>query len=164
MTQELLKEYISYDRTTCDMVWIKKTSNLSRVKIGDKVGKSSGNRRYMRAKIFGKEYMLHKLAWLYEYGYIPKELDHINRNSLDNRIDNFREVTTRENLTNRGLMRTNKTTGITGVCIEQGKYIRAYISDGKKQIKLGSFKTLDEAKQARINAEKEYNYLNMEVA
>ena len=38
MTQELLKEYISYDRTTGDMVWIKKTSNLSRVKIGDKVG------------------------------------------------------------------------------------------------------------------------------
>lgn len=50
----------------------------------------------------------------------------------------------------------NSGTGITGVALtKNGKY-RAYISIGKRQIHLGSFDTIDDAKDARKAAEQRY--------
>lgn len=57
---------------------------------------------YARKKIGRKNYLIHRLAWLYTYGKWPKDqLDHKNRNRLDNRIKNLREVTNRENAQNK---------------------------------------------------------------
>jgi Drexlerviridae HNH endonuclease len=38
------------------------------------------------------KYKVHKLAWLYVYGKRPKHLEHINGNSLDNRIKNLQNI------------------------------------------------------------------------
>lgn len=80
----------------------------------------------------------------------PKGLvvDHINRNPLDNRKENLRVCTVKDNNNNRKVRCTNKT-GVSGIHIENrtGKYItRLYIND--KRIYVGKFNTLDEAKEA----------------
>lgn len=50
----------------------------------------------------------------------------------------------------------NSSTGVTGVALtKKGRY-RAYISIGKRQIHLGSFDKLDDAKAARKAAEQRY--------
>ncbi len=82
------------------------------------------------------------------------EIDHINRNKLDNRRENLRICTQQQNLQNKGILKNN-TSGYTGVYKRNNKWC-ARININKKQINLGTFDTFEEAKQARIKAEIEY--------
>ncbi len=50
----------------------------------------------------------------------------------------------------------NNSTGVPGVSVFRNGRYRAYISIGKKQIHLGFFDKLDDAKAARKAAEKRY--------
>ena len=73
-----------------------------RYSIGNKkLGSLAGYKKpdgYYRVYINGKGYYLHRLIWLYHKGDLPiLELDHINRNKSDNRIENLREVSHKEN-------------------------------------------------------------------
>ena len=62
---------------------------------------------YVRAvKTIGgktKHFALHRLVFRLKHGYWPKqEIDHINRDKLDNRAANLREVNNQENTDNGG--------------------------------------------------------------
>jgi len=43
----------------------------------------------------------HQIVFMMFHGFIPKEIDHINRDVRDNRGENLRMTTRSENLTNR---------------------------------------------------------------
>jgi len=43
----------------------------------------------------------HRLIFMLHHGYMPKEIDHINGNRADNRIENLREVTRSQNQYNK---------------------------------------------------------------
>lgn len=77
-------------------------------------------------------------------------VDHINRNTLDNRKSNLRVVTIQENLRNQ--KRLNNKTGVTGVAVMGDKFT-AQIKHNYKKIHLGVFKTIEEATVARKEAE-----------
>lgn len=82
-------------------------------------------------------------------------VDHINGNRLDNRLQNLRICSAKENSRNSGLAKNNRT-GVTGVSLNpKGKY-RARIMVDRKEIALGVFDSLDEAKKARSEAERFY--------
>lgn len=78
-------------------------------------------------------------------------VDHINRNTLDNRLNNLRVVTPRGNTCN---MQTN-TSGTAGVGFHKAtKKWRAYYNIKDKHVSLGYYKTKEEAIEARRKFEK----------
>lgn len=85
------------------------------------------------------------------------EVDHINGDKLDNRKQNLRICTTAQNAINKSLSRRNKV-GVKGVYwIKKEQRWTAYIGTGGKNLRLKSFKTLDEAIACRKEAEKKYH-------
>ena len=65
ITQKRLKRLLEYDAGTGEFRWLVSTSN--RAPIGTLVrGKCRGG--YLRARIDGRLYYCHRLAWLYVYG------------------------------------------------------------------------------------------------
>ncbi len=86
----------------------------------------------------------------------PFMWDHIDRNRLNNRRNNLRLVTNKENSRN---FRThsNNTSGITGVYwVKRKNKWMSYITVDKKMIGLGYFADKTVAAQARQEAEKRY--------
>lgn len=90
-----------------------------------------------------------------------KVIDHINGDTLDNRIENLRAVTNKENQRNR---KTNKNsgTGINGVTKrKKGNPYEAQIQVDGENIYLGTFATLEDAAKARKNADIRYGFSGM---
>lgn len=102
-----------------------------------------------------KGYVLHR--WITE---APDDLqvDHINRDTLDNRDCNLRIVTAKENTQNKGLYRNSKTKikGITYYKPYDNWCARVYI-DGKRHW-VGRYPTIEEAQIAIEKYKKNYEY------
>lgn len=93
------RECITYKE--CRRLFTYKDGFLTRVVrtsgIGDKCGTVNFN-GYLQIRVHGKVYLAHRLIWLYHYKKWPKQIDHINRNRLDNRIENLRDCSQRINM------------------------------------------------------------------
>jgi hypothetical protein len=91
------------------------------------------------------------------------EVDHINNNKLDNRVENLRWATRQENSRNIRIPSTN-TSGVKGVFWnEQRQKYQVSIRINNKQINLGRFDTIEEATIVRQNrANEEFGlYINL---
>jgi HNH endonuclease/AP2 domain len=145
ITQEQLKEAFNYDDETGIFTWKIQPS------FGIKIGSIAGNTRkdnYVVIRIFNKRYLSHRLAWFYQYGYWPKELDHINGIKNDNRLVNLRECAQGQNQKNIGIRADNKS-GYKGVIWHKqiGKWeARARLNN--KPYYLGVFADIKEAAKA----------------
>ena len=93
---------------------------------------------------------------MYVYGEFPKnQIDHINRIKTDNSIKNLRDVDASTNHHNIGV-RSHNTSGVTGVVWDsRSKKWKAQIILENKRYLIGTFKTVELAKIARQNKEKE---------
>lgn len=112
-----------------------------------KVNNSGYAYRTIRAKEDGKKWktiLMHRLICCAEKN---EEIDHINRNKLDNRKSNLRIVAHWENSHNR-----SKGNGVRKPKGRNKWCAQIYVNN--KRIYLGSFGTKEEAMNARINAEK----------
>ena len=150
MSQEYLKELITYDPDSGEVRWkVKKSGNT---KIGDIVGRTKTD-GYRGVTIDRKEYCLHRIIWMFVYGYFPSVvLDHINGVKGDNRLCNLREATFSQNNQNRGMM-SNNTSGYRGVCwIKSNRKWRASISIKGKPKHIGLYSTKEEAFEAYLVA------------
>lgn len=153
-TLDLVKEVVAYDPESGVFTWLKPAA---RVKVGDVVGSLDAH-GYLVTKIRGNNVKLHRLAWFYMTGELPREIDHINRIKTDNRFANLRAVTdgSLQNQ-NKGLQKNNKT-GIRGVQFKRSRKIYiAKLRVHRKQVFYGEFATLDDAVAARIAAEAKYH-------
>lgn len=129
-----------------------KTGDLTRLQTrcgralsGSKV-RSPNSQGYYRVYVDGERYFAHRVIFLMVYGYLPKQVDHINQDKTDNRIDNLRPATHAQNMFNRPIFKNN-TTGRQGVDFKDGKYRARIQVDGKSEY-IGKFNCLEEASSA----------------
>jgi len=149
-----IKKYLRYDAETGKIFW----------KISKGVAKANNeagweDHRYCRVAINRKKYQAHRIAWLLTYGSWPvDQIDHINGNKKDNRLENFRDVSNRENLRNQKIPKNN-TSGTLGVSFYKSKqgYVASIMINGKSKY-LGVFKNKEEAIAARAAANIKYNF------
>lgn len=156
LTQERLKELLSYDPDTGFFVWSVNRSNF--VSAGVEAG-SIDSEGYRRIMIDSKSYKAHRLAWLYVNGDWPElQIDHIDHNRANNEWANLRDTTSLGNARNQKIYKTNKS-GCTGVLWhKKDKNWQASIRIKGKLKHLGSFKDINKAIEARLLAQKEYNF------
>lgn len=103
---------------------------------------------YLIIKVKGKQFKAHRIVWLLNYGIFPStELDHINRNKLDNRIENLRESNRSEQNRNKE-RKSNAKTGEVGIYIDNTKGLKKKYAT-KINKKTYRFYTIEEAKKWR---------------
>jgi len=156
MNYELFDHYIGYNADNGDFFW--NVSPCNSVAAGRKAG-SINKDGYLEVKLKGVKYAAHRIAWFLYYGFeASKDLDHINHDRTDNRIDNLREVTKSENSRNAS-KRVDNSSGFTGVAwIKRNRKWHAKIWLFGKYKHLGYHTTIVDAVCARIKANRVNNF------
>lgn len=154
---EDVRQCFHYDSEDGRLYWKWHPKQNMRTKfLGREFGAKNNKSGYIDGHFLGTHINEHRLIFLYHYGYLPKEIDHIDRDGFNNKIENLRDVTRSQNNLNHNVRKTNKT-GIKGVYWhKQTRKWSGSLTINKKKIYLGLFKTLDEAKEAREIAERLY--------
>lgn len=154
LNQDLVRKLFNYSKTTGKVTYRRP---CHRNDIGDDVGYAhSGG--YISVSIGKTEYLLHRIIWLYVKGYLPEQVDHINHIRNDNIWTNLREVNNTINSMNTSVSK-NSTTKVNGVSFIKAKNkYRAYIMVDRKQISLGLYTNLEDAKEARRKADIIYGF------
>ena len=123
-----------------------KVSVGTKIQPGRKAGSLDG-KGYKRVKINQKDYRVHRIIFMMNNGYMPKYVDHIDGNVLNNKIDNLRETTLSQNQFNKKLS-CNNTSGVKGVY--WSKQISRWVARCKvngKNTQIGCFKEIEDAKK-----------------
>ncbi len=145
------RELLAYDPETGLLAW-----KITRGKAV--AGRTAGFMRtsgYYKTKIGGREYLVHRLAWLIYYGEWPNDqVDHVDGCRVNNKISNLRQVSCSENHQNLKKATARNKLGVLGVCIDRGR-IRADIRVGGKLKFLGRYQTIEEAYDAYVKAKRE---------
>jgi hypothetical protein len=150
LTQERLKELVEYYQDAGVFVW---KVNTPRGPRGSLAGTLTGN-GYMKMSVDGKQTLSHRAAWLYVHGVLPAgPIDHINGDTIDNRLSNLRAVTVSQNTHNTKKLREASKTGYPGVTPKRSMFM-ARITANNQIIHLGIYKTIAEARIARLLGEK----------
>lgn len=145
LTKEFLQDLFDYDQKTGKLYWKKRLSQRA------KIGSQAGYMRlgYVCIGIENTHYSAHRIVWIMHYGYNPKlDIDHINGDRSDNRLENLREISRRKNTQNKKCHREGK---VVGVCYrpnnKHNKYQAQIQMDGRR-IYLGCYPTEKLASQA----------------
>lgn len=136
-SQAKLREDFTYDLETGDFI-----------KYDGRWGGVS-KRGYIQLTYEGTTYVVHRLIWMWVYGEEPEQIDHINGDRQDNRLENLRDVDHLTNCRNRK-KRSNNKSGFEGVSWdkENWQWVSQLRIEGKN-IKIGEYNTPQEAADAR---------------
>lgn len=166
-SQARLRELFDYDADTGALIWrVRPQSDFKNQRacsifnamysgsVAGSIDKANGS---VYVTIDAVRFLAHRLAYTYVHGVCPVELqiDHVNGNRLDNRIENLRLATAAENMQNVGKHRDNSS-GHRGVhwCKQSKKFIAQVQANGKRK-RLGSFNTAEEAAAVYAQAAKQ---------
>ena len=141
----------NFDYKDGGLYWLK--SPAGNVKAGDRAG-AVNNRGYRLIGINDKLYLEHRLIYAYHNPNWDEEnqIDHINGDRQDNRIDNLRVVTNQEN-------QFNRPTAKGYYWDKHRKKWKAYIYVDGKMIHLGYFDYKTDARLAYVTAKKKYHII-----
>jgi hypothetical protein len=172
---ELLLACIDYDAATGRMGWkaapsvewfhADGTSAEQKQKsfVTRHVGKAAFDTKcvngYLKGGFLGREYLAHRVVWAIHHGAWPEgEIDHINGDRSDNRIENLRCVDHATNCRNTRRLDSN-TSGCVGVSwARREERWEAYIKFNRHRYSLGYHRNLDDAIAARKAAERRFGF------
>ena len=159
-----LNDLLKYDPCTGKLIWRERQIHTPRDKAfntrcAGQPAYEEPHRGYGRIALLGKRYKSHRIAWALHYGEWPKDqIDHINGVRNDNRIENLRVVTHKENCRNVRRLDSNMS-GVTGVRWDKhGRKWVAEIGFDNKDIVLGRFDLFADAVAVREAAEVKYGF------
>lgn len=153
ITQHELKRHVQYDPVTGIFTRIRGTTRSC---AGDVAGYVN-DCGHVRFRVLGKEYLAHRLAWLYMTGEWPKyTIDHIDRNPSNNAFSNLRDIEQGKNNQNKVIAQSNSESGIRGVSLHKktGLWRARICLDGKSKT-LGYFKTPTDAESCYLKHRRE---------
>lgn len=155
-------DYLAYSEgSSTGLVW--RVYRGSKAKKGQESG-NLNNCGYYRTCFKKKKYCNHRVVYFLNTGIDPeeKQVDHIDTNSLNNKISNLRLATLSQNQDNRKKGKNN-TSGVTGVFFRKSMQTwEPYIAKGDRQLSLGRFKNKDEAIAVRVAAETDPRFRDQE--
>jgi hypothetical protein len=104
------------------------------------------NSGYIQFEFNSKNYMLHRVIYEMRFGKIPEnmQIDHIDLNPLNNKLENLRLCNQYQNRQNSRLNKNN-TTGFRGVVKTPNGNFQARFTENGKKLYLGLFNTAEEA-------------------
>lgn len=158
MTNEDLLESaryrFSYNEDTGILYYSGWVSGMSKDRIGQPVGALDG-KGYLMVHFHGKHVKVHQVIWLLKTGKWPLlEIDHDNRNKLDNSWGNLYEVSSRRNQLNRS---NNVDERYIYLRKDTSKYsVKLYDPEIKVSFNFGTYLSLEEAIRVRDAAEALY--------
>ena len=142
MNQDKVKELFEYKNGN---LYRKVKSLNNKFKIGDLAG-TIGCDGYRTIQINKKQYKAHRLIFLMFNGFMPEEIDHIDTNKLNNKIENLRVATRSQNSCNQKIRKDN-ISGVKGVCWHKvaKKWVVQISIDGVRK-RFGLYNDIDYAK------------------
>lgn len=154
--------YLEIDAENGKCYWKDTVSKNHRGLIGKEAGtiRNTRGKDYWNIRINKHDYRRHQVIFWKKFGYIPSLVDHINGDSLDDRISNLREASRQLNSQNRKVGYRGKElpigvrksyTNKKGFCRYQAR-----IRHRGETIYLGTFKTVEEASKAYQLKQKEF--------
>lgn len=145
-----LLSYIKYEPSLDKWFWKKKPSKKTLV--GSEAG-STNESGYRSVCLNKKNYLLHRVTWFWYYGEVPHQIDHLDGDPSNNKIDNLRIASHMINMQNKRKAMSNSETGFLGVHYRKDRGIYYACINYNKQYKyLGSRNTPEEAYKLYLNA------------
>jgi len=157
LTQEKALDVFEYREGA--LYWKKVNPQCKVVKVGDEAGMVATLKgdKYRRLFIDGYQYLTHRVIYLMHYGHIPKVLDHIDGNSLNNKIENLRPASLSENAMNAKAKSTNSSGMKNVYWYEKYKKWLVKITFNKKEKFLGYFEDKELAELVSIEARNKFH-------
>jgi hypothetical protein len=169
ITTELVRELIDYDQDTGvftwrarDRHWFKREQDFKMWNtrfagsVTGCVHRDATGYPTLAINVLGRTWLAHRLAFIYMGEALPDQVDHLNRDSVDNRWKNLSSSSAKENMKNKSMFRNN-TSGVAGVSWHKarGKW-EARVHSGGERKSLGYFEDLAKAAEV-IRTFKEVN-------
>ena len=167
-----LRQLLIYEPDTGRLIWRErpremfKTARDCNAWNARHAGKEAGSMftlpsgyKSMRVRLNGNQYKAHRVAFALYHGRAPgPEIDHISRDSLDNRISNLREASRSLNQCNQTRPRKGNESGYRGVgWHNRTQKWQARITTNGKNKHLGLFTTPEDAHAAYLAAKAKYH-------
>lgn len=159
----LMRELLSYDPSTGALIWKPRCYGRRANRWNaQNAGKTAGTKNkdgYLLLSVYEVKFMAHVVAWAIVHGEWPSnEIDHENGIPSDNRIGNLRLV---EHAINQRNMKrpANNTSGCIGVRkVKRTGNFEAYIKRDGRNRSLGTFASLEQARQVRLKAQADMGF------
>jgi len=149
----LIKKLIRYDEESGRFYWIEKFDK----RIMNKPIENPNSDGYLEFRLtlegVRRNYSGHRMAFAFNHNRWPHEIDHINRNRADNRIENIREVSRKLNC---GRMIKKERSLPRGVLFNPYKNKQRSYSSTCHRKNLGYFETAEEASSAYLKEHEIY--------